>query len=72
MTTEADPASPSQWALKTFGVSIPDGDVKPNTLFFGPYVKSVCSSGCLNGANTATVIIDDCSAIDDTGTSPAP
>ena len=67
MTTEASPASPSDWAQKTFGIMIPDGIVKYNTLFYGPYVTSVCSSGCLNGDNTATLVVDDCSAVDDTG-----
>jgi peptidoglycan/xylan/chitin deacetylase (PgdA/CDA1 family) len=67
MTTDASPASPSDWVQKTFGVTIPDGIVKYNTLFYGPYVTSVCPSGCLNGDNTATVVVDDCSAVDDTG-----
>ena len=66
MTTEASPASPSTWVQKSFGVTIPDGIVKYNTLFYGPYVTSLCSSGCLNGDNTATLLVDDCSAVDDT------
>ena len=67
MTTEASPASPAAWAKRTFGLTVPDGIVKYNTLFYGPHVSSVCPSGCLNGEGTATVLMDDCSAIDDTG-----
>ena len=67
MTTDASPASPQAWAKKTFGISIPDGIVKYNTLFYGPHISSICPSGCLNGDGTATLRVDDCSAVDDTG-----
>jgi peptidoglycan/xylan/chitin deacetylase (PgdA/CDA1 family) len=72
MTTDASPASPGAWAKKTFGIAIPDGIVKYNTLFYGPHVSGVCASGCLNGSGTATVLVDDCTAVDDTGPSEAP
>jgi peptidoglycan/xylan/chitin deacetylase (PgdA/CDA1 family) len=72
MTTDASPASPSTWAKKTFAVTIPDGIVKYNTLFFGPHISGVCPSGCLNGDGTATLLVDDCSAVDDTGAGGGP
>lgn len=72
MTTDASPASPQAWAQRVFGITIPDGVVKYNTLFFGPYVTGICPSGCLNGDGTATVLVDDCSAVDDTGVSEGP
>lgn len=72
MTTDASPASPTAWAKKTFEIPIPDGIVKYNTLFFGPHVSSICPSGCLNGNGTATVLVDDCSAVEDTSVSAAP
>jgi peptidoglycan/xylan/chitin deacetylase (PgdA/CDA1 family) len=67
MTSNASPPSPQVWVKKTFGITIPDGIVKYNTLFFGPHISTVCSSGCLNGDGTATMLVDDCSAVDDTG-----
>ncbi len=69
MTTDASPASPGAWAQKTFGITVPDGIVKYNTLFYGPHVSGVCASGCLNGSGTATLLVDDCTAIDDTDAS---
>jgi peptidoglycan/xylan/chitin deacetylase (PgdA/CDA1 family) len=66
MTTDASPASPQVWAQRTFGITIPDGIVKYNTLFYGPHVSSICPSGCLHGDGTATLLVDDCSAVDDT------
>ena len=60
-TWMAGPPSPSGWALKTFAVTIPDTF---NTVFFGPYVSSVCSSNCLNGDGTATLLVDDCDVVD--------
>jgi hypothetical protein len=72
MTTEASPASPTAWVQRTFGITIPDGIVKYNTLFYGPHVSGICPSGCLQGDGTATLLVDDCSAVDDTGASEAP
>ena len=72
MTTDASPASPQAWAKRTFEITIPDGIVKYNTLFFGPQVSTICPSGCLNGDGTATVLVDDCSAVDDTGANGGP
>lgn len=72
MTTDASPASPTAWARRTFGIAIPDGVVKYNTLFFGVHVSSICTSGCLHENGTATVLVDDCDAVDDTGSSGTP
>lgn len=61
MTSPTSPPNPSGWALKTFDVIIPEHF---NTVFFGPYISSVCSFDCLNGDGTATLLVDDCNVVD--------
>ncbi len=61
MTSPTSPASPGAWASISHTAKVPSDF---NTVFFGPFITGVCASGCLNGDNTATVIVDDCSAAD--------
>jgi hypothetical protein len=58
----ANPPSPT-WASISATETVP---ANFNTVFFGPHISKVCATGCMNGNNTATLIVDDCSAVDDT------
>jgi peptidoglycan/xylan/chitin deacetylase (PgdA/CDA1 family) len=62
LTSTARLPSPDAWALTSHTVAIPSGFT---SVSFGPVVSSVCSDGCLNGTNTGTVVVDDCSATEE-------
>ncbi len=63
MRSTAFPASPGVWSQIATDAVIPaDGGF--NAIYFGAYAAKVCTSNCLNGVNTATLIVDDCSAFD--------
>jgi peptidoglycan/xylan/chitin deacetylase (PgdA/CDA1 family) len=61
LTSPKSPASPGTWASISYTATAAS---EFTTVFFGPFINEVCGTGCLNGDNTATVIVDDCSATD--------
>jgi Polysaccharide deacetylase len=57
------PASPSDWAQATWTTpALPSGNYAISAGL--GIVDGVCTTGCLGADNTATLIVDDCSAIE--------
>jgi peptidoglycan/xylan/chitin deacetylase (PgdA/CDA1 family) len=64
LTTSTFPASPSSVAQASYTLTAPGSGYIDRTLDFGLEIASVCSSGCLNGNSTGTMIVDDCNVTD--------
>jgi peptidoglycan/xylan/chitin deacetylase (PgdA/CDA1 family) len=54
--------SQTDWTQVSYTLTIAAGEI--GTLAFGASIDGVCTSNCMNGNNTGTMIVDDCSAID--------
>lgn len=63
-TTATSAASPVAVSKVSSTLTAPGSAFVDRTLSFGVEITTVCSSGCLNGNNTGTLIVDDCNVVD--------
>jgi peptidoglycan/xylan/chitin deacetylase (PgdA/CDA1 family) len=63
-TTATSPAAPTSPSTISYTLTAPGSGFVDRTLSFGLEITSVCATGCLNGNSTGTMIVDDCTVVD--------